>query len=334
MRLAIPRKRRSSEKQHFVMVIPDTHVGYVVDTPTYSIPAWDLCLQALAHNQDRLTHVVFLGDFGNWEPLTHWASLRADACFVEEDIALVNNRLDDVYALTSAAGIEVVFIEGNHEAWANQFEARWPAMRDVVNLKHRLRMDERGWTWVPENNMWAIGDCYFTHGHMRGVRNPADMIKKTGVSVVFGHNHQYLTASSRNFTGPHASWSMGCLASIDPPPPYARGEMIDTWVHGVGWVRVRSNGLFSVDFTRFIEESWAELPDGTELLANNAAIRSKYAKDQDIRKEMRKRYADRYFKPDDSVMRTEPHHGKTNAGHSVARTRRARIVRTLPLNNR
>ncbi len=311
------------------MIIPDTHVGYVVDTPTYSLPAWDLAIQALAHNQDRLTHVVFLGDFGNWEPLSHWSSLRADQCFVEEDIALVNNRLDEVHSLTAAAGIKVVFIEGNHEAWATQFEAKYPALRDAVNLKHRLRMEERGWDWVPENNFWAIGDAHITHGHMRGVRSPADMVKKSGVSVLYGHTHQYATASVRNVTGEHAAWTMGCLASIDPPPPYSRGETPDTWVHGVGWLRVRSNGLFGVDFSRIIQETWVELPDGTELIANAKRCKGRYAEDQRIRTEMRERYAERYYQVGGNVLRTEPHHGKEGGGNTVARARRARTVRIV-----
>jgi metallophosphoesterase superfamily enzyme len=315
------------------MVIPDVHIGYMIDTPTYSLPCWDLMIQALVHYGDRITHFVIIGDFGNWESMSRWSALRADQVFVEEDIALVNNRLDDIQAITAAHGIKVIFIEGNHEAWATQFEAKYPTMRDMVNLKRRLRMDERVWEWVPENSFWAIGDLHFTHGHIKGVRTPADMIKKTGVSTIYGHNHQYQIASLRNLTGEYMAMSIGCLASIDPPPPYARGQMIDTWVHGLAFARVRSNGMFSVDYNRIVDENWLELSDGTELIAEPGMAAVRYEQDIAIRDDMRNQYAARYYAPGGNVLRTEPHDGNTEMDHKVARTRRARTVRLLPGNS-
>lgn len=314
------------------MVIPDVHVGYVVDTPTYSIGAWDITMQALQRNAKRITHLVILGDFGNWEPLSHWASLRADQGFIEEDVAIVNARLDEVEAITKPNGIKVVFCEGNHEAWASLFEAKYPALRDSINLQRRLRFRRRRWTWIRENHFWAIGDLHVTHGHVRGVRSPRDMVRVMGVSVMYGHTHHYITESLRTLTGEHASWTMGCLASIDPPPPYAKGMQPSGWVHGFGNVQVRANGKFQVGYRRIIDEAYTELEDGTELIVDTKAVRRRYAQDQAIRAQLRKEYGERYYMPGGEVVRTdpEPHHGKQSADHAVARTRRARIIRMLP----
>ena len=328
------RRAKPSTKKWYVLVIPDVHVGYVVDTPTYSIACWDVAMQALHHYRERLTHVVILGDFGNWEPLSHWASLRADQGFVEEDVALCNARLDEVEAVTKPQGISVAFCEGNHEAWAGLFEAKYPQLRDTINLKRRLGFRERGWLWVPENHFYALGLLHFTHGHLRGVRCPADMVRRCGVSVAYGHTHTYATASLRMLEGEYAAWTMGCLASIDPPPPYSRGEHPSSWVHGFGLVQVRANGRFQMGFRRILEESWCELEDGTELIARPAEVRRRYDEDQRIRAALRKEYGDRYYHPGGRVLRPEPHHGKI--GHDIggvaptARTRRARIVRALP----
>ena len=103
-----PRRPRPSNRKHYLLVFPDSHFGYAVDTPTYSIPAWDIAIQMLHHYRKRLTHVVFLGDVGNWESMTHWASLRADQVFIQEDVALVNARLDEVEAITRPNRIKVV----------------------------------------------------------------------------------------------------------------------------------------------------------------------------------------------------------------------------------
>lgn len=60
MAYQLPDSPRPSARKHYVGVIPDTHVGYIGDQPTYSVTAWDVALQALRHNARRLTHVVLL----------------------------------------------------------------------------------------------------------------------------------------------------------------------------------------------------------------------------------------------------------------------------------
>lgn len=326
----LPVRPRPSKKKWYALVIPDVHVGYVADTPTYSIGCWDIAMQALKVLRKRLTHVVILGDFGNWESVSHWQSLRADQAYVEEDVALVNARLDEVEALASPNGIKVAFCEGNHEAWASQLESKYPNLRNTLNLRKRLRFPARGWKWVRENHLLRLGDLYFTHGHVRGVKSPLNMAMQQGVSVAYGHTHRYRTESFRNATGEHAAWEMGCLASIDPPPPYSKGELPRHWVHGFGLVQVRANGKFQVSFRRIVDETWTELEDGTELLADTRQVRARYQEDQDIRRRLREEYADRYYSPTGHIHDLEPHHGKTTSDHVVARTRRARIVRTLP----
>ncbi len=340
MKYELPIRPRPSRKKWYAMVIPDTHVGYIVDTPTYSPGAWDLAMQALRHNAKRLTHVVMLGDFGNWESLSHWSALRADQAFIEEDGALVNTRLDEVESITKPAGSSVASTAGTHEAWAGLFEAKYPAMRDLVNLKRRLRFKERGWTWVRENHFYRLGSCHFTHGHLRGVKSPKDMVRRTGASVVYGHTHHYATETVRLLDGEHAAWTFGCLASIDPPPPYTKGATPDAWVHGFGFVQVRGNGRFQVGFRRILEESWTELEDGTELRVDRAACQRRLDEDASVRERLRKEYEERYYVPGGPVTGPEPHHGRTrnrlkrDGGGTeespVARTRRARIVRSLP----
>lgn len=228
----------------------------------------------------------------------------------------------------------MVYIEGNHEAWAGQFEAKYPAMRNSVNLPRLLRVKERGWTWVPENHFWAIGHLYHTHGHVRGASKPGDIVKLKGVCVVRAHDHAYHSTSVRTLVGELAEWSLGCLASIDPPPPYARAEPPARWVHGMGTAQVRSNGMFQQGYRRILDEVWTELEDGTELIARAGECNRRYDRDMSIRDQLRAEYGERYYHPGGQVVRTEPHHGKRGKDEGgvspVARTRRARIVRNLP----
>lgn len=332
--LHLPIALRPSAKKYYIGVIPDVHVGYVVDAPTYCIPAWDVAMQALCHSRDRLTHVVLLGDFGNWESLSHWASLRAEQAFIEEDVALVNQRLDELDALNEkrTEPIQFVLLEGNHEAWASLFEAKYPAARDTVNLRRRLLGHRQHWTWVPENHFWAAGDIHFTHGHQRGNRNPGDLCRTKGISVIQGHTHALRIASVRTLRGQLEQWEFGCLASTDPAPPYARGDQPSSWVHGLGFVQVRANGRFQVSYRRILDEAWTELEDGTEIRFDPKTCRARYAQDQKVRELLRKEYGERFYVPGGPVLRAEPHHGKTGRRgvSDAARTRRARIVRPRP----
>jgi len=332
-------RARASKKKFYALVIPDTHIGYILDTPTYSVGAWDVTLQALNALRDRLTHVIILGDMGDFESVSNWASLRAEQVFVEEDFALVNARLDEISTISSLRDgdpLKVVYIEGNHEARLGFMEARYPALRDALNPKVRLRLAERGWTWVPQRHFYALGELHFAHGDIPGVKAPADMIRKKGVSTVYGHNHQHEVAHVHTLTGDRFAMSCGCLSSIDPPPPYMRGNVSEAWVHGFGLVQVRANGSFQVEFRQIFDESRTELGDGSELLASRSAVSLRLSQDRQIRADLRRRYADRYYVPGGQVVRTEPHHGKARvnkAGELIvsptARTRRARIVRTL-----
>lgn len=313
------RRVRPSAKRYFALVIPDVHVGYVVDTPTHSHGCWDIGIQAIEHYGDRLTHIVILGDFGNWESLSRWSALRAEQAFIEEDVALVNARLDEIEALTKRHSIDVAFTEGNHENWAAQFEAKYPALRDTINLKSRLRFEERGWTWVSENRFYALGDLHFTHGHAYGMRKPIDWVLKKGVSVACGHWHRYETESVRQVDAERAAWTLGCWAALDPPPPYARGDT-PNWVHGFGLAQVRSNGRFQLAYRRILDESWTELDDGTELIARPAEIRKRLKEEADIRKALRTVYGERFYVPGGPVVRPEPLQGTEH----VTRQRRAR----------
>lgn len=320
MKYQFPHKPRPSAKQYYAMGIPDFHCGYVVDTPTHSHGCWDIGLQAIDHYGERLTHIIIGGDFGNWESLSRWAALRADTVFINEDVALVNQRLDELDARAQKYGIQVVYLEGNHEVWASLLEAKYPFLRDHINLQIQLRIKERGWIWVRENNFYALGDLHLTHGHLKGVKKPSDYIRRKGVSVGYFHTHTYTTESMRQITGENAAWTLGCWASVDPAPPYARGDVPEKWVHGFPLIQVRRNGHFQLSYRRIIDESWTELEDGTELRARPGTIQRRLDQEARLREKLRKQYAERFYIPGGPVQRPEPLKG-TEYGTRAARAR-------------
>ncbi len=317
----LPEPTKSSPKKWRAFIIPDTHVGYHAGLPAHDPLAENVMLQSLEHYAPNLTHVIVLGDFGNWESLSHWAALRAEHIFIEEEVRLVNAHLD---LIDEAAGKKVkkIFIEGNHEAWSTLLEAKYPQFRDVVNLKQRLFRDRDNWTWIPNNHYFKLGKLYYTHGNLPGARDMESLLKVAGKSVMCGHNHQHMIARHRNLDGQHIAISSGCLASIDPPPPYAKASIPGTWVHGFHTVQYRANGLFQMSWHEIIDQSYTELTDGKEIIANHFEVMKRLREDEAITTQCRREYEERYYHPGGNVTEQEPV-GRTEYS---SRGRRARVI--------
>lgn len=324
MSFRVPKPLRPTKKRYLAFVVPDVHLGYHQRVPAHDPLVWDVGMQALAHLAPRLTHVIFLGDVGNWESLSHWAALRAEQVYIQEDISVVNRALDEIDVICDEHGVKKVFISGNHEEWSTLLEAKYPVLRNQINLERLLLKHRSRWTWVPNNHFYKLGRLYFTHGNIRGVTKPEDMIKKTGKSVVYGHTHGHSTQSLVSLDGEHAAWTAGCWASIEPPPPYARAWVPEKWVHGFGLAQIRANGLFQFNYRRILNSSYTELFDGTEIIADRARAQARVDADMRAFDELEKAYQERYYHPGGRVKETdsvEPLRGT----EYQSRIRRARV---------
>jgi len=319
----LPLTQRSSPKKHLAVVFPDTHIGYTAGVPAFDPCALDVALQALEHYAaDGATHFIHLGDLADMESCSHWASLRAEQVFIEQDVRLTNAYLDEVDEICDHYGLKKIFIEGNHETRTARLEAKYPMIRDMVNLKKRLFGKRTGWTWVPNNHYYKLGKLYFTHGNLSGVSDSASMLRVAGKSVLFGHNHQHQVARHRTLDGLHVAMSSGCLASIDPPPPYSQAKIPATWAHGFTVVQFRANGLFSLRFHEIIDAQYCEMMDGTEIRTNHSDAQWRLDRDQEIMDQCRNEYEERFYSVGGNVTETEP----IKRTEYSSRTQRARVT--------
>jgi len=318
----IPEPIDPSPKKHFAFVIPDVHRGFHTGVPTYDPCVWDVGMQAIQKFAPRMTHLIILGDFGNCESLSHWASLRAEQVFIEEDIKIMGMGLDEIDEYCDKYDIQKVFIEGNHEGWATLLEAKYPHFRNVVNLKERLFKERKNWTWIPNNHFYKLGKLHFTHGNYPGNRDATSMLKEVGKSVMYGHTHGHEIAYFNNLDGLHTAMSSGCWAMIDPPPPYSKAKIPTRWVHGFHTVQVRENGLFQTQFNRIIDSTYVELADGTEIICNEADVDIRLYNENLALEELREEYEERYYCPGGNVTEKEP----LGRGEYNSRVRRARVI--------
>lgn len=318
----IPQTIRPSRKKWFAFVIPDVHRGYHSGLPSYDPCVWDVGMQSLRHLAPRLTHLIILGDFGNFESLSHWASLRAEHVFIEEDVRIVAMGLDEIDEYCDPHGVKKVFVEGNHEAWSTLLEAKYPQLRNLVNLRQRLLRGRKNWTWIPNNHFFKLGKMHFTHGNYPGARDAHAMLKEVGKSVFYGHTHGHEIAYFNNLAGEHVAMSNGCWAMIDPPPPYGKAKIPTRWVHGFTLAQIRANGLFQAHFHRILDSSYVELMDGTEIVVDKADVRTRLWNEQLAREELREEYEERFYNPGGPVTEPEP----IGRGEYSARARRARVI--------
>lgn len=318
----LPEIMRPSKKKWLAFVQPDVHRGYHAGVPAYDPCVWDVGMQSLRHLAPRLTHFISLGDFGNWESLSHWAAQRAEHIFIEEDVKIANMGLDEIDEICDEHGIKKIFIEGNHEGWATLLEAKYPQFRNVVNLKHRLLRKRKNWTWIPNNHFFKLGKMHFTHGNYPGGKDAESMLKEAGKSVFFGHTHGHEVAYFNNLAGHHMAMSCGCWAMIDPPPAYSKAKIPGRWVHGITLAQIRANGLFQAHFHRIINSSYVELMDGTEIVVDRAAVKRRLKAEQLEMGKLKAQYEERFYSRGGNVTELEPV-GRTEYS---ARTRHARVI--------
>lgn len=318
----LPKIARPSKKKWLAFVIPDVHRGYHTGLPTYDPCVWDVGMQSLKHLAPRLTHLIILGDFGNFESLSHWAAQRAEHVFIEEDLQIVQMGLDEIDEICDKYNIKKVFVEGNHEFWGSLLEAKYPQFRNMINLKSRMFKARKNWTWVPNNHFFKLGKIHLTHGNYPGGRDAQAMLKEIGQSVLYGHTHGHEIAYKNNLAGIHMAMSSGCWAMIDPPPAYSKAKIPGNWVHGFTVVQIRNNGLFQVRFHTIIDSTYTELLDGTEIVANRARIKERLTLEAGALKTLREDYEERYYVPGGPVHEPEP----ITTTEYAARGRRARVI--------
>lgn len=115
-----------------------------------------------------------------------------------------------------------IYIEGNHEAWLEQFLDQVPGLEGAVSLDSLLKLSQNGWTLKPQGSVVTIGGkLHFLHGDtVRGGDNCAkSAVISYGRSVLFGHYHtsqRYTKHNALDATDIHRGFAVGCLCRRDP----------------------------------------------------------------------------------------------------------------------
>jgi predicted phosphodiesterase len=167
-----------------ILVVPDCHI------PWHHEQAWRTMIAAA--REYKPTHIVILGDFIDAFQLSFHERTLARGTSLRDELSVAGGLLDE---LDSLGATTKYYLSGNHEARCDRYLAnKAPELADLVSIQGSLRLDERGWTWVPYRKDVKIGKVYFVHDcGFSGVNAVRQTRARYEGNVVMGHVHRATT---------------------------------------------------------------------------------------------------------------------------------------------
>jgi UDP-2,3-diacylglucosamine pyrophosphatase LpxH len=202
-------------------------------------------------NRANIRGVVLLGDNLDAQSISRHTEvlpgLRKEGGFYEDLVGFDANVMTPIERMVPNA--TKVFITGNHEGWLTLFLEKEPQFKGALSWSRLLRMDERGWIFVPQGESFNIGPLLLIHGDQVG--SGANVAKKLVdthcASVIMGHVHAFGTHTKCSEVKKRDKWvgiTLPCLTTLSPK--YGKGRP-NSHINGFGIVESFDNGrLFSV----------------------------------------------------------------------------------------
>jgi len=229
---------KKSKKYERWVILPDCH-----EEPEVSNPISEVAYNAI--KGIRPHGIILGGDFLNMDCVNPHLTNRF------KDVE--GKRLKEAYALADSIILRlkeytksVVYIEGNHEDWVNQYIAKNPNVEGFLELKNNIKNADIiiGDYTDHSKNFFRLGTHLdVTHGNLIG-ENACDKYLRirSKRSLIFCNSHR-IANKMRNMEDdmPVAVWNIGCLCPINPR--YNRGDLAN-WQNGFMVVDVFNDGTF------------------------------------------------------------------------------------------
>lgn len=217
-----------------ILYVPDQHF------PLNDSRYWKLLLKVgRAIKPDK---IVTLGDLGDFFCTNQHPKNPNRTRDLEEEVASVNEALDDLDALGAK---EKIFVAGNHENNLERFlQEHAPQLFNMVKVEKLLRLKARGWKYVPYKDHVRIGKVYVTHDTgSAGATAHTKSAQKFGGNAIIGHTHRCSITYSTTITGKgHVAAMFGWGGSTECATSYMHKAQMTDWSLGFGIGKLASNG--------------------------------------------------------------------------------------------
>lgn len=220
------KKKRSKH-----LVVGDAHV-----TNNQNLRRFDWLNGYLNSDNNCPDYLVFIGDFLTLNSLSAWDRdkrlLMEDRRFFKE-IDAGNAALDKLQIPNNT---EVIFIEGNHEERLPRYLNYHPEWADgLLTIPTLLRLNERGFRWIPYRTYWVHNGLHFTHipfGKAREVGGKDICSKVEAVTVnttIFGHTHELHTSCVHKHGQRHLQQILNVGCFFEQEEDYVHGRVTNYW---------------------------------------------------------------------------------------------------------
>jgi predicted phosphodiesterase len=230
-----------------------------VHSPAHDKKAWRLVLDALADFKPDV--FVSLGDFMDLSSVSHWSKDPNTALDLAAERTVAETMLAEIETRTE--GARRIYVAGNHEDRLKRFlQDKAPQFFNVLDIPKLLRLEERGWEYVPYKQSVKVGKLHITHDvGSAGRYNVYKALDTFQSPVVTGHTHRLGYVVEGDATGDsQVSAQFGWLGDVEQVDYMHRVKARRDWTLGFGYGYVNPKSGYAylvpvpiVDYTAVVE---------------------------------------------------------------------------------
>ena len=202
-------------------------------------PVWDTVKEFIKYDKPDVIYIN--GDFVECEALSPHLKGKYSEATHDAELRVIDEELKFLEKYCK----KIVWIEGNHEAWVNKYEAKHPAMRGLLGYEKQLNLKKRGIKWIPLGEDCKVGKLHIFHGIYINEHHAKKHVLKFGCSVCYGHTHVSQTHTNNQVKQTtHKAWGLACLCN--KKASFLVGQVEGSWNHEFARLYVFDNGHFNL----------------------------------------------------------------------------------------
>lgn len=239
------------------IVLPDTQIPH---HDPRTLAAVEEYMADVADSKHPFDGWLQLGDFLDFNELSKYnegyeASIKED---VHSTFEAGNELLDRHEKLIRGPNrrARMVLLQGNHDYRATDYSLKYPWLAQQLDYRRNLRLKERDVEWVrcweDKDDLFRLGNAYFTHGHYTNQYHAKKMVETYGVCIFYGHLHdvmehpKVLRGANKTIVGK----SLGCLCKYEQK--YLKGAPTN-WQQSFSEFYVLPDGYFQETTVRIFK---------------------------------------------------------------------------------
>jgi predicted phosphodiesterase len=223
------------------VLLPDIHY------PEHSVVSMNLVKKLI--KDIKPDEIIYQGDNLDMGVISHWnldKKRKVELKRLKQDYSGFEKEILDPIEALAGKKTKFVWLNGNHEDWANQYLDKNPELEGIIEPEICLNLKERGYEIVPYNNIYKLGKLNIIHGYYHNKYHADKTLGVFEESICYGHMHSPQMQSktkpmdSSDF---HAAYGLPCLCDLSPD--YMKNRP-NAWVHGFGVVYIMPDGSFNL----------------------------------------------------------------------------------------